>query len=620
MATLPELERALVNAHNAGDTDAARKLAAVIGRAREDIVNLIPDTPVSGTVPVEPEPTIGEHVLAAPETAATMATGATGGTVGFIGGALKGLAEQILSGNFGTQEAVNLIQQEAMTGAESLTYQPRSRASQKQVEAIGEVGAQLAPIAPLAGEMQMMARGAKAAAPAVGAAGAVAAERGVTAARAAGEAIRDSITEPQIQRKAGVDVETVRRTRAEQMPVPFSGESALTRGQASRDYEQLQFEKETAKLGEQGEPLRARAENQTVTLLANMDALFERAGPIAFDARDIGKTVDQALVNRANVYKERIKKAYDQARTAGAMADPVKMDSVPSAIINMERHSSLAKNITPIIREAERLGVVKRNESGEIVPGTVTLDDAEIFRSFVNDATDIADKRESRARRVFINAIDADTEGKGGELYQKARKLYSDYSQEFVNTGLTKRLLANKRGTDERAIAFEDVFKKVVLDSPIEEVNKLRSTLLKAGAEGKQAWADMKAATITHIKESSLSASQADAKGTPLLSPDKLNRVIARLDKEGKLESLFGKKQAQIIRDLGEIAKDIYTAPPGAINFSNTASALQVALDSLVTFGVTGVPAPVATALRESARYARDKKIQRRINESLEGK
>ena len=107
MPTLPELEAALVGAHNAGDSDAARRLTAFIIRARKDPVSSIPGTTVEGTVQRQPEPTIGEEVVGAGETALTLGTGATTGAVGFIGGALKGLAEQILSGEFGTPEAAD---------------------------------------------------------------------------------------------------------------------------------------------------------------------------------------------------------------------------------------------------------------------------------------------------------------------------------------------------------------------------------------------------------------------------------------------------------------------------------------------------------------------------------
>jgi hypothetical protein len=92
------------------------------------------------------------------------------------------------------------------------------------------------------------------------------------------------------------------------------------------------------------------------------------------------------------------------------------------------------------------------------------------------------------------------------------------------------------------------------------------------------------------------------------------------MDEQGKLEALYGKKQAQQIRDLGELSTVIYTAPPGAINTSNTASALQVALDSAATFGMTGIPAPAVTVLKESAKYIKDRKVKARINESLRNK
>ena len=178
-------------------------------------------------------------------------------------------------------------------------------------------------------------------------------------------------------------------------------------------------------------------------------------------------------------------------------------------------------------------------------------------------------------------------------------------------------MLGTKRGTDDRQIAFEDVFDRVMISAPVDEMNRLRGTLLTAGTEGKQAWSDMKAKGIEYIKDASLSPSQRDSRGQPLLSPDKLNRVIKSLDQDGKLVSLYGKKQAQQLRDLAEIASVIYTAPPGAINTSNTASALQVAMDSFVTFGATGVPAPALTALRQASKYVKDRKLKAQVEQSL---
>jgi hypothetical protein len=215
------------------------------------------------------------------------------------------------------------------------------------------------------------------------------------------------------------------------------------------------------------------------------------------------------------------------------------------------------------------------------------------------------------------SAIDAGTDGKGGESYKAARKLRENFANEFQNVGLTAKLLSTKRNTDERTIAFDDVFDKIIINAPLEEMNKVRKTLLTAGPEGKQAWNELKSNTIRFIINKALSTAQRDERGQPLISPDKLNSAIRSLDREGKLDGLFGKQQAQQIRDLGNIAIDIYTAPPGAINFSNTASALQVALDSVATFGLTGIPAPAVTALREASKYVKNREVKNRVQQSL---
>jgi hypothetical protein len=239
----------------------------------------------------------------------------------------------------------------------------------------------------------------------------------------------------------------------------------------------------------------------------------------------------------------------------------------------------------------------------------------------VNSATNFNDPQQGRIGKIAKSAIDdtINEAGIGGDLYQTARQLRAKYGTEFENVGITKRLLSTKPGTDERTIAFEDVFKKVIIDSPIEEVNKLRSTLLKAGPKGKQAWTDMKAKLIDHIRERAVSPSQTDERGQPLISVDKLARTVKSLDDQGKLESLYGKRQAQQIRDLVEIAQVVYTAPPGSVNYSNTASAVMVALDQLATFGITGVPAPVVSVLREASNYMKNRAIQKRVQEALRG-
>jgi hypothetical protein len=86
--------------------------------------------------------------------------------------------------------------------------------------------------------------------------------------------------------------------------------------------------------------------------------------------------------------------------------------------------------------------------------------------------------------------------------------------------------------------------------------------------------------------------------------------------RSGKLDYMFGKKGAEQLRAINDLAKDIYTAPPGAVNHSNTASVILAALD-MATSGIAGMPLPVMSGLRILTTHVRDRKIQHRINDAL---
>jgi Transglycosylase SLT domain len=220
-----------------------------------------------------PKTTIGEDVVGAGEAALSVATGAVAGPVAVIGGLGTAAVQQMTGQPSDAQRTAGQI-------AEAMTYQPRGQAGQETLRAVGEA------LAPLRLEgLGPMTQGIQAAQMAPAAAQAV---RGVVQQAApaaiqrvqqvaapiarAAEVVRERIT-PQgfgAGRSVGsaeTPASTVRRERAMQMPVPFEGESALTKGQASRDFNQLQFEKETAKAGDTGADLRQRAMNQGEVLM-----------------------------------------------------------------------------------------------------------------------------------------------------------------------------------------------------------------------------------------------------------------------------------------------------------------------------------------------------------------
>ncbi|MFW0776270.1 MAG: hypothetical protein ACN2B6_00940 [Rickettsiales bacterium] len=544
-----------------------------------------------------------------PDALKTIISGATTGSIGFMGGALEGILKNVKDGTYGTEEGADIVERLAMQRMGEFTRKSNTERGQEILGQIAEA------VEPLESLPPVIPQAATFSAIPAQAARATIDRSSMPSIRASEMGFKSGDLSVGAAQSAD---DLVRAKTAAQMPVPFEGGSALTKGQATRNFEQLQFEKEIAKQGELGAPLRERVQNQTNTLISNLDALADQPGGVRTELRDIGLSIDDALIKRFDSEKMKVDKLYAEAREAGQLRDPVEISRIGLVLDDIAKFEDLS-GVGGLVNGAK--AYTKKNkivdEDGN--PLNVSIEDAERFRQWVNDATDLTDARQSRVRRVLISAIDDATEQAGGDLYRAARKARSNMAREFENVGITKKLLSTKKGTDERSIAYEDVFKKVFLDSPIEEINKLRGTLLRSGDDGKQAWADLKSKGVQYIKESAQSASQKDEAGNPIISPDKLNRVISQLDQKGKLESIYGKRNAQVIRDLGDIAIDLYTAPPGAINYSNTASALQVGLDMAGTFILTGgtLPAPVATTLIKGAQHIKDKKKKKRIIDSL---
>lgn len=129
--------------------------------------------------PAQPQvdPEFQEKLIGAAEVLMTLATGATTGAGGMVRGTLEGLSEQILSGEFGTPQAAQMIQQKAMQRAGESTYMPRTPVGQEYVQETAEVLGQLPAVAPVAAEVGAIRAGLAGAAQAARAGGSPAVQR-----------------------------------------------------------------------------------------------------------------------------------------------------------------------------------------------------------------------------------------------------------------------------------------------------------------------------------------------------------------------------------------------------------------------------------------------------------
>lgn len=632
MATITQLEAALVNAHKAGDLDAARRLAAVLKTARTEASNYVPAdgsyADVPGTVPSQPQAPspgivgqIGQTIGGSGEAALSLGTGIVGGTAGMIGGTLKGMAEKILSGEFGTYEAADYIQQQASKGAEALTYAPRTETGQAIVGGVAQAAEPLAALAPVAA-VQMPARAASTAMQAARQGATVAAGKTAPLAQKAVQTVKalqqpkQAATPAQSMGAAMVDPATLRQARAEQLPVPIQ----LTKGQKTGELPQQRFERETAKSDELGEPLRQRFDEQNVQIQQNIDAFIDRTGGNAMDARSIGLSLDKALNKIAEQHKNKINTLYKEAEKAGELADPV--DLQPMAQWLNENRASRVEDglLSRVQRKLEAMEV----SDGDLAENTLrvrqmTVNQAEDLRKFINSEVDGTDPREIRIATVLKGMIDDSTSTAGGNIYREARKARAAYAKDFENVGLVDQLMSTKRGTDDRAIAFEDVLNRVVL-APSTSLDSMRAVkrliMRKGGEEGAQAWKDIQAGVLQHIRDQATKSVNRDPSGNPMVSAAQLDRVIGSLDKSGKLDYVFGKQGAENLRLLNDVAKDILVSRPGAINYSNTATVLAGLMDVALS-GTTGIPAPVATSFRLVSKSIKDRKLKARVRDAL---
>lgn len=629
MATLEQLERALVNADKAGDYDAARRLAVAITEARKSAANLIPGTTVPGTEAQAPEPSIGQKIVGAGEAALSLGTAATGGTLGTIAGTLQGLAQQILSGQFGTPEAVREVEKAAAAGAQALTYQPRTQAGQEMTQAAGQVlGEVLPPVLPAIAAPGAVMQATRAAAPITQAT----AQRGAAAvqqaARTTGQAIarpvqattaavREMVTgEPapattstaaRVSGGAAVTPATLQRvTTAEGLPVPVQ----LTKGAATRDAQQLAFEKEQMK-SVLGGPLRQRAEENNLQALQNFDALLEMTDAQLMDLSSAGGAVIKSLTEGLTAAKNRTRAAYKAAEKAGEMENNVTLNSVISYINENIPEGDLAPVLKAARSKAIAVGAAVPDADGNLVAQPITLRQAESLRqTFQRAGFEGADQFHGGSLK---RAFDVETEGLGGDLYKKARQTRLEQARKYENRAIVARLIKNRKGMEDPQVAADKVFRKSILNSSPEEITFLKRVLITSGQDGQQAWKELQGASVRHLRDEATKGIGSDSQGRPLVSPAKLHQTIRALDANGRLDVMLGKQNAQIVRDLDDVVRYVNTLPPGTlVNTSGSIGMLMTAIAEAAAIGL-----PVTSGIRLIIKMRKEGRTKAKINEAL---
>jgi hypothetical protein len=413
---------------------------------------------------------------------------------------------------------------------------------------------------------------------------------------------------------AGTEMETQRRMRAGGLPVPI----ALTRGQATRQHTQQQFERETAKDNEHGGPLREHFDEQNQRMSQNFDAWMDETGAETADTRGTGQSVDTALTSLAERRKAEIRAAYEEARAAGHMAEEVSTEALAQLLDSRRPEAINAPVIDSVRAKLVQLGGASQDADGNLVSGTLPVNDLEEIRKMINRVSGSTPTNQHFGEEMK-RAIDGMTDDAGGDLYRNARALRSAYGRDFRDRAVVRKLVENKAGMSkgDRQVALEDVFKHSVLSSSLDDVQHLHEILQSAGEPGQQAWRDLQGQTLRHLQEQATSNVARDQRGNPIVSAAKLDKAIRALDADGKLEFIFGRRGAEQLRDLNDIAKDVLTSPPGSVNHSNTASALRNMVGDMALMAADATGFPYLTIGKQIKDFLKNRATTKRVRQAL---
>jgi len=388
----------------------------------------------------------------------------------------------------------------------------------------------------------------------------------------------------------------MREERLQRMNLP------ATAGERTKSLAQQQFESDIergaisgvseAKKKELVEQMGRFREEQKQAISRKLESMTSQTGAEVADPsqmRQVGKIVDEAVVNAYEKKFKAYKKAYADADTAGETLQEVPYQNIVDFV--NRKTPTMRQKIDPILDSV--VESLKMNDpTGK---GTISI------RALEEVYQEVGKVKNSPSAKELKKLIDEATDNAGGDLYRAARSQRRQLAKEFENVGRVDKLLGTKAGYVDRQVAYEDIFKHVVLDGSLEEMRTVTSLLKKAGPEGRQAYAELQGQTIQHLKDLLTKGDQ--------MSYKNFNTMVKQLDYDDKLVYMFGKQGRDQIVDLRDALKDILVKQPGAVNYPNTAGAVVRGLE-----GLEAIRFPLA---KQAAQFERGRQTTKRLEEAL---
>ena len=416
---------------------------------------------------------------------------------------------------------------------------------------------------------------------------------------------------------AEVDAARLRQERGNELLIPMGDD--LTKSQLTRNASDVTFEREAAKSPEHGQPLQEKYAMQNAKLQRNLQAEVDATGAemVGMDLPEFGKTLSDTFGKYEKERYQDVVDTYKAAQDVGETAEPVSYKSITDLIQKETQGRPTKKAQNPLYDIV--LEELKANDpTGS---GKISINAMEDIRKLINEEADPTKKGSIRLSKQLRKEIDASTENAGGDLYKQARAKNAAFESDFTDQGIIRDINRLKRGTTDRVVPLENLADKLIFKGTGADVKAVFTLLEKMGPEGQQIAKELRGYTADKIMKEATKGVGRDINGKPYISTAGLDSQIVPLNKSGKLDFLFGPKQAERFRTINEFTKDLQTTPQNTTNTSGTTATLLSALaEAGFNTAVAGVPLPVATIATYGAKKYRSaqkiKKVQEYANPS----
>jgi hypothetical protein len=378
--------------------------------------------------------------------------------------------------------------------------------------------------------------------------------------------------------------ETIRVQRAAELPVPIE----LARFQRTRDFTEQQRARELAKNNEVGGPIRERMTRQQEELRQNLERFIEGTGSEVWNnPYEQGGVIADALKTLARRERARTSALYKRAEKAGEMREPVSYKDLSDFIA--QQTPTTRDVLAPVLKAVNEQ--ILANDPNKT--GMIALNQMEDIRKLINKVASPGTP-DAEFGRDMKRLIDDSTKDAGGDVYKGARASREKYAKDFEDIDLVQKVFDTKPGSTERYIGLENITDKITAQSTsLDSVKHLLGLLDKAGPRGARAKRELQGSIVEQIRDQAYKGITRDESGKVIMQPAALNKIITSLDKYGKLDLIFDKKTAELLNTINDVTLDLFTAPPGSVNASNTSSAALNMMDTLATFTLTQGTVPL---------------------------